>query len=150
MAVNRGIAPPGFNTPVGQFRALAKDTSYAPLVPPEVGYGDYTYFSDEEIAVYLASTPDSILRAVAAGWRAMAGSAAANAISWRDYDLAGDQKELYKAFLALADALDEQADNEDLGSEDAFIITSTGKRGDFIPEGTLPVWGRRYTWDRWR
>lgn len=52
---NKGVAPPDTNTAVGAFRTDVGDTSYVALVPPNVGFGDYTYFSDAELQSALDS-----------------------------------------------------------------------------------------------
>lgn len=148
--VNRGVAPVDFETAVGQFRALYGDLSYVPLNPPEVGYGDFKELSDDEITVFLSSAGENVNRAIGNYYAAMAGQAAKTSESVKDFDLAVDNTKRPAALLELARYWWGLADEDDLNSEDAFQIVPTGKEGDFISEGTIPIYGRRYTWDRVR
>jgi hypothetical protein len=142
--LNKGIAPLDPNTPVGSFRVLFGDVSYVPLNPPEEGYGDYRELSDVEIEGFISAASGSIYRGIATYYVQLAGQAAKVAESVKDFDLALDDTKRPAALLELAKYYFGLADNEDTGAEDAFQIVPTGKRGDFIPEGTIPQYGRRY------
>ena len=58
---NRGIAPPDLATTRGKFRLLAGDSVYAPLIPAQTGFGDYTLFSDDEVDAYLTMAEELLL-----------------------------------------------------------------------------------------
>jgi len=53
---NKGVTPVDTNTAVGQFRVDIGDTDSVPLDPTEVGFVDYTYFSDSELQSALDAT----------------------------------------------------------------------------------------------
>lgn len=86
MAVNKGVAPPDYNTDVGKFRATVGDTHYVELDPPKPGFGDYDLFSDGEIQVFL-DTHDSFEGAIGFAYLSLATSAALEAKSVKDFDL---------------------------------------------------------------
>lgn len=89
MAINKGVAPPDISTEVGRFRALVGDLSYTELDPPEAGFGNYTLFSDFEIEVFLASS-GSLEGAAALAYTQLAGSAALESKTVKDFDLSVD------------------------------------------------------------
>lgn len=149
--VNRGVAPLDPDTTVGQFRVRAGDTVYVPLNPTEVGYGNYLKWSDDEILVFLGSNP-SMPWAIYEAYLQLATSAALESSSISDYDLKIDNTKRADQLYRIATEWRNRAEEDDnaLG-EEAFEIVPTGTRsGVFIPEGTMPVWGRSYTWSRWR
>lgn len=49
MAENVGVTPPDFDTLAGQVRVLVGDTDAAPLDPPVSGFGEYAWYSDDEL-----------------------------------------------------------------------------------------------------
>ncbi len=49
MAINRGVTPIDTSTLPGLVRLLVGDTDPAPLDPVEEGYGEYAWYSDEEL-----------------------------------------------------------------------------------------------------
>lgn len=152
MAENRGIAPPQMATPIGIFRGLTGDTAYTPLDPPESGFGNYETFSDAEIEAYLAQADGSVPRAIGYSYLYLAGQAAKASQSTKDYDLALDTTKRAQDLRAIAQMWFDSADNEDMvEAEEGFEIVPTGlPSGVFAPEGASPVWGRAYTWERWR
>lgn len=89
MAINKGVAPPDVTTPVGQMRALLGDLTYAELDPPEVGFGNYVKFSDDEIEAFLAAS-DSQEGALFLAYMQLAGEAALESKSVKDLDLQVD------------------------------------------------------------
>lgn len=145
---NRGVAPFDPTTDVGKFRALAGDTQYVPLVPPEAGYGDYTFWSDDEIEAFLASS-ESVPWAIYYAYLQAASTAAAQSVTIRDFDLQVDLSKRADGLRAIAALWLSRAQDDDLISgEDAFEIVPTGGRYSFIPEGVPAVWGRAYDWRR--
>lgn len=149
---NPGIAPLDPTSPVGKFRLVFGDTSFEPLDPPVEGMGSFQELSDAEIEAYLEAGSDSTNRAIGYYYLALAGSAAKTAKSIKDYDLTVDTTKRATDLRTTAQWWFDQADNEDIVSaEEGFEIVNTGTRGGaFIPEATVPVWGREYTWGRWR
>ena len=89
LAINKGVAPPVMTTPVGQMRALLGDMTYTELVPPEVGFGNYVKFSDEEIEAFLAAS-DSQEGALFLAYMSLAGQAALESKNVKDLDLQVD------------------------------------------------------------
>ena len=149
--VNRGIAPLNPLTEVGKFRALSGDTVYDALNPAEEGFGDYEKWSDLEIEAFLESST-SVYWALYLAFMQLATGAALESASIKDYDLAVDTTKRADALLKLALSWKERAEEGDDtdGANDLFDVFPTGGTGDFIAEGTIPIWGRQYTWNRWR
>lgn len=148
---NRGIAPLDPTTDVGQFRVRSGDTKYVDLDPPEEGYGDYTLWSDIEIEAFLAAAA-SPAWAIYQAYLQLATTAALESKSVKDYDLAIDTTKRSADFRAIAELWRGIAGDEDAasGNSDFFDVFPTTGQGTFIPEATIPVYGRKYTWSRWR
>lgn len=125
---NRGIAPPDLTTDVGQFRVLVGDTQYVELVPPEVGFGDYEKFSDDEIEGYLAQAEGSIPRAIGYAYLYLAGQAALTSHSVKDYDLAVDTTKRADGLIAIANMWFGKADAEEADYFDVVPVGSRGRR----------------------
>lgn len=119
---NRGVAPLDPNTDVGQLRLMIGDTEYVDLVPPEVGYGDYNNFSDDELGGFIAAGGGSITRGSGYAYIRLAALTAAGAISWRSDDLAIDSKQIASEYRLLARVAFEQADNEEDLNASAFAL----------------------------
>lgn len=86
--------------------------------------------TDDEIDVFFSSARDSVLRAVGNYYLAQAGVASATAKSVKDFDLAVDLKERYKAFLATAQDFFNQAESEE--SNNFFVvIDSPGSKAPY-------------------
>ena len=146
---NIGAHPLDPASAIGQFRAQFPDTESIPLDPPVSGFADYTNFSDSEIEAFLAAASDSVFRALGLAMLSQANQAAQESRSIADHDLRIDVTKRAADLRAQAEYWFALADNADSGSEDAFLIVSTGTGGEFIPELSEPIWGRRYGWGRW-
>lgn len=145
---NKGVAPFNPATEVGTFRALAGDTVYTELDPPETGFGDYTFWSDDEITAFL-SVSESTAWAIYYAYLQAASTAAAQSVTIKDFDLSVDLSKRADGLRAIAALwLSRAQDDDAVSGEDAFEIVPTGRRGGFIPEGVPAVWGRAYTWQR--
>lgn len=149
---NPGAYPVDLASNVGQFRALTGDLNSVPYSPVEPGFQNFEKFSDAEIEAYIAQGGDSIPRAIGYSYLYLAGQAAMQSASYKDYDLALDETKRAADLRAIAQFWFDQADGDDvIGAEEGFEIVPTGtSSGDFIAEGTIPIWGRKYTWSRWR
>lgn len=149
---NPGAYPLDPATPVGQFRLLFGDTESVPYTPVEPGFQNYGELSDAEIQVFLTQGSDSINRAIGFYYLSLAGAAAKESRTVKDYDLQIDTTKRAADLREVARWWFDLADSEDMVSaEEAFEIVPTGTRGGpFIPELTIPVWGRQYTLSRWR
>lgn len=149
---NPGAWPVDLTSDVGRFRAVVGDLNSTPYNPVEPGFQNYEKFSDDEIEAYIAQADGSINRAVGISYLYLAGQAAMESTSIKDYDLQVDLTKRAADLRAIAQMWFDMADDDDLSeSEDGFEIVPTGKTGgEFIPELTIPQWGRRYTVDRWR
>lgn len=149
---NPGGVPVDLSSDVGQFRAMVGDLQYEAYDPPEPGFGNYEKFSDSEIEAYLAQADGSVPRAIGYSYLYLAGQAALESQSVKDYDLQIDSTKRAGDLRAMAQMWFGLADDEDLSSaEEAFEIVPTGVSGGaFIPEATPPIYGRQYTVGRWR
>jgi len=141
MTVNVGNTPPDFNAPTGKFRLLAQDTVATDLNPPVAGQGQYSLFSDLEIAGYMAIYPDSLFRAVGTAYKALAGQAALRAKMVKDFDLQVDLTKRADALNSAADAFFERADADDLlsGAHSTFDITAPSGQPSFRELVALPA-----------
>lgn len=149
---NPGVYPLEPETPVGQFRLVYGDTHSTPYTPVEPGFQNYDELSDDEIEAFLSAGGTSINRAIGYYYLSLAGAAAKTAKQIKDYDLQVDTTKRAADLRAIAQWWFDQADNDDvISAEEGFEIVLTGTNsGDFIPEATIPVWGRQYTIGRWR
>lgn len=99
--MNRGVAPPDPETPVGELRFLIGDTQYTELDPPEAGYGNYTNFSDDQLEAFITQSDGSIVRAAGYSYLTLAAAVAASSVSWKSDDLAiTDNRAKYLTDLA--------------------------------------------------
>jgi hypothetical protein len=135
---NRGVAPYDPDTGVGVLRVTIGDTMFIELAPPEVGYGDYELFSDEELEQFIDIGNDNNLRAAGFSYMSLAGKAALEAKMVKDYDLQVDLKSRSIQLRETAAEFFRQADAEEIreGLGDPLTITRTGL---YEPqEGWLP------------
>lgn len=146
---NPGAYPIDPTSDVGKFRAMYPDTNSVPFDPPVSGQADYENFSDLEIEAFILAGGGSVFRALGLAALSQAGQASRESASIADHDLRIDVTKRATDLRAQAQFWFDAADAEDASAEDAFILTEMGRSGDFIPELTPPVWGRRYTWGRW-
>lgn len=149
---NPGAYPVDLASKVGQFRALTGDLNATPYVPDEPGYRNFEKFSDAEIEGYLAQGGDSVARAIGYSYLYLAGQAAMESTAIKDYDLQIDKTKRAADLTAIAKLWFGQADGEEIiAGEEAFEIVPTGtSSGQFIPELSIPIYGRKYTMGRWR
>jgi hypothetical protein len=122
---NLGVAPPNFSTTVGNFRLLANDLYFVPTNPVVAGLGDYTLFSDNEIDAYLI-LQSNVYCAVGLAYMGLANTAARQAESIKDFDLAIDSRQKAEQLRAQADAFFNLADKADADSGLSFHIVDTG------------------------
>lgn len=122
-----GAYPPDFNSPVGQFRALAGDLEAEQYDPPVEGIRNYAKFSDAEIEAFLVQADGSPSRAMGYLYLRLASEAATESKSIKDHDLsvdltkrAGDLREIAAIWFGRADSEDESA------GEDAMVIVPVG------------------------
>ena len=90
---NSGVYPLDPNTDVGRVRLLIGDTISVPFDPVVPGFQDYTLFSDDEITQFLTAGQDNIYRAAGWAYISLAGAAAQQAESIRDFDLQIDSRQ---------------------------------------------------------
>lgn len=149
---NPGEYPVDLTSKVGQFRALTGDLNSTPYNPAYPGFQNFVKFSDAEIEGYLTQGGDSVARAIGYSYLYLAGQAAMESAAIKDYDLQIDKTKRAADLTAIAKLWFGQADGEEvIAGEEAFEIVPTGTRGGaFIPEGTIPIYGRKYTMGRWR
>lgn len=136
MTINKGVAPPDISTEVGKFRALVGDLSYTELTPPVPGFGDYTLFSDFEIEVFLASS-GSLEGAAALAYTQLAGSAALESKTVKDFDLSVDLSKKATDLRLIAAMWQDKAA---AASADVFELFDVNIRDeDCTPELAAPV-----------
>lgn len=141
MAVNQGVVPVDYSTPVGQFRALIGDTDAVALVPPAAGQGSYVWFGDDEIGAFLSLYSDNPKRAAARALLTIAGSQALLLKKWSSDDLSVDGAAIAEALRKQAKDLQDEANN-DAANVDIFGISHFPSNDGIIPELTAARWGR--------
>lgn len=146
---NIGVAPPDVETEIGALRYAIGDTVYVPLDPPVEGFGDYEIFSDAELQALLNMGGGIPANAIGYAYLKLAGVAAGQSVAWKSDDLSLDLSKTPADLRAIAAMWFEQGEAA-LAATDIFDVFPTVGTGDFIPELTIPIYGRRYTWDRWR
>lgn len=151
-AGNPGIAPLDPTSDTGRFRLVYGDITSEAYDPVEPGYENYEELSDAEIEGYLAAGGNSVNRAIGYYYLRLSSDAAKASKSIKDYDLALDTTKRAADLRATAALWFERADDDDAsdGGSDIFEVFDTNGAGGWIAEGTIPVYGRRYTWDRIR
>lgn len=149
---NPGAYPVDMTSKVGQFRAMVGDLNSTPYSPVEPGFQNFEKFSDAEIEAYLVQGGDSVARAIGYSYLYLAGQAAMESRSIKDYDLTVDNTKRAADLRAIAQFWFDQSDGDDvIAGEEAFEIVPTGTgSGTFIPELSTPIYGRKYTIARWR
>lgn len=140
--VNDGAVPVDPTTEVGQFRVILGDVQAEAYTPPEPGRGNYEMFSDEDIEGYIAAG-GSFPRGVGFAYLALAGRAAVESKSVKDFDLSIDTTKRPTELRLLAQSWFDRADKEEAAAQDAFFVAPLGDSCDMIPEGSTPRWGRR-------
>lgn len=146
-AGNPGAYPVDGSTLIGQFRNTYGDALSEPYDPPVAGFRNYAELSDDEIETFLLLGDQSVNKAIGRLYLAMAGRAAKESLSVKDYDLqvdltkrAADLRETARVWFDLAD--------QEGAAEDAFDIVAVGPGCEAIPEGSPVQFGRRYTMGR--
>lgn len=87
MADNPGAFPLDPTSPIGQFRLASGDTQSQPYEPVRPGLQNYTYLSDDEVALFLVQGQDATDTALGYWYLSLAGQAAMQSKSVKDYDL---------------------------------------------------------------
>lgn len=144
---NPGAYPLDPDTLVGRFRLNYGDSKSTPFDPERPGEQNYGELSDEEIEGFLMAGGDSVSRGIGFLYLAMSGQAAKEAKSVGDYDLKLDTRARAEELRETAQMWFDRADAEDAAAGDDDIFELFGFEREFVPEGTLPVYGRRYVWD---
>ena len=125
---NSGVYPLDPNTDVGRVRLLIGDTISVPFDPVVPGFQDYTLFSDAEITQFLTAGQDNIYRAAGWAYISLAGAAAQQAESIRDFDLQIDSRQKAEQLRLQAQWYFGEADRLDGLGEDGYTIVRTGRR----------------------
>lgn len=112
MTVNKGVAPPEYDTPVGEVRANVGDIEYVPLTPPEVGFGDYEMFSDAEIEAFLTQAGGSVALATAYAYGRLVTAWNATSVTIRQDDMQFSNKDSVGTWLNMARFWREVAQDE--------------------------------------
>lgn len=114
---NTGVAPVNLTTNVGRVRVLLGDTD-----PTNVagGFGDYLYFSDDELTAVLAMYDNNPKLAAARCLETIAGSQALLLKSWSSDDLAVRGDAIAEALRKLAKQFRDEVTAD--ASSDSFEI----------------------------
>lgn len=142
MEINRGVAPLDPSSDVGKFRLLIGDTSYEELDPPEVGYGDYGMFSDDEIQVFL-DQGETLEDSAYLAYMQLAAAAAIESKSVKDFDLQVDLTKRSGDLRAIALMWRERAD---AASADIFEVFDISDDDECFPEAAPRTVGRCRSW----
>jgi hypothetical protein len=136
---NTGVAPYDPATLVGKVRVMTGDVNYG---TPAAGVAQYELFSDAEINSFLLAGEDNVLRASGFAYLALAGRAAVDAKSVKDYDLSIDLRSRADKLQAQAKSYFDQADEKDKrdGVQDVFELARTGR------ELTIDELAEPYNW----
>lgn len=125
--INRGVAPPDTDTPVGSVRVGLGDTSWVELDPPEPGFGNYQLFSDSELELFLVLSDGNVPRAIAMAYIKLAASWNSSSATIRTDDLQYSVKDSVGSWLNLADYWNKIADDEDSrAADDMFDMVDVG------------------------
>lgn len=114
-----GAYPIDPTTTVGQVRLNVGDTTSVPLQTPIDGQQSYTNFSDAELQSYLTSASDSVPRATAFAFQALA-RAVAGAATKTD-DLSSDPSKWAAVYMASATQWLAEADRQDALDSNSFF-----------------------------
>ncbi|WP_406245908.1 hypothetical protein ACI7YT_12770 [Microbacterium sp. M] len=139
---NVGIAPPQPATPVGQLRLLVGDKNFTALEPPMTGLGNYAIWSDDALAVTLATAGGSQYRAAWSLYLGLAAEYAQRGKSIRTDDLAIDTKGRGDTLVKVAESFLSEAESAEAAeASDFFQLVPfggrPGRRGQRIrPEAT--------------
>ena len=149
---NPGRHPLDPDSDVGKLRILIGDTLSEPYDPVEPGIQNYQMFSDAELEGFLLAGDESLFRAAGFAYLQLAARAALESKSVKDYDLSLDVTKRSNDLREIARMWFQRADDEDVdeGGADIFDMFPLGGDDDFVPEGTIAVWGRKYVPGRWR
>lgn len=146
-AGNPGVAPLDPDTDVGQWRLLFGDTQFEPYDPAVPGVGNYESFSDSEIQAFINQSPENIARSIGFAYLQLAGAAAFEAKSVKDFDLSVDLTKRPAELRALAQFWFDRADAVDdaAGAADFFDVFDVDtQETECIPEAMIPEYGRYY------
>lgn len=121
---NVGAFPPDYNTLAGKVRVLVGDTDAAPLDPPEAGFGQYAWYSDEELEVLGEMNNSSPKRVAIWVLSQVAISSSLLLKKWTSEDLAVDGPAITRGIEATLKRLAKEVDREEdaLGTEEFFGI----------------------------
>lgn len=104
--INKGVAPVDVSTTVGIVRVLLGDTDATNIVG---GFGEYMYFSDDELGAVLGLYDDSPQYAAARCLETIAASQALLLKSWTSDDLSVRGDAIAESLRKLADQLRKEA-----------------------------------------
>lgn len=124
MPVTPDITPPDYTTAVGQVRLLIPDTEQLGDTANPTAAAAYI-FSDSQVQAFLSLYSNNIKRAAAQAKLVLATSEALINKVIRTYDFQTDGAKLGAELRAQAQALQAEADRDDLEeSSDTFIVTA--------------------------
>lgn len=141
---NKGINPPDLLTTVGQIRVLVGDTDPVPFNPVQAGFGQYAWYSDDELASLLLLFGDSPKRVAIWVLSQVSISMSLKLKKWTSDDLSVDGPAITAALEKTIARLAKDVEAELAGEDEFFGIYDTGTELDFEwPEASsapYPFW----------
>ena len=134
---NQGIAPLLASTPVGITLQLLGDINYVDLTPASIGFGNYTYFSDDEISAFLTTSNNSPKRAVGNAFLQFAAAAVAESTDAGSADMSVDTSKRAADYRLIAHEWFVQADAEDqldrINNGTMLVVSPSKSKPTFTP-----------------
>lgn len=127
---NVGVSPPDYTTLAGKVRVLVGDTTPADLETPVVGFGQYAWFSDEELDALAEMNGGNPKRVAIWVLSQVSISQALILKKWTSEDLMVDGPAITRGIEATLKRLAAEVDKEDsLGGEAEFFGIYGGEGG---------------------
>lgn len=147
---NPGAFPIDSATQVGQLRILLGDINSVPLDPPVAGQQDFQNFSDAQLQSYIDNSNDSLTRAMAYAYLALASAYGPGDPEWQTDDLHVKADGRGSFYLSLANRYFGLADDEDGAATNDYVnIVPTNRSDPYYdrPEASpYPYCGPQFPW----
>lgn len=144
---NEGVYPPDYDTLAGNVRVLVGDTDAKPLDPDVEGYGEYAWYSDDELEALGAQFSDNPKRVAIWVLSQVAISQAMKLKKWTSEDLQVDGPAIARGIEATLKRLSAEVDKEVAagGEEEYFGYTPLYPYGSDV---YTPTHGNWWSWQQ--